>query len=1015
MERQLNGAMIVGDNFVAQKLRERLQQDEIRVWWDNEEMVDNAAYIFDFEGKEFLWESLSNKQRLVVVLVDDFSKLPEIRGKLQKSKLNWRILLAENVYGEGMSAEGFIGEALALAARNKNLILPELGRNFSLVAAGDVVEAALRACFVPGTQRKIMKISGKETDSLVVAKTLFDEAKMTKEEVIQDKEIVVSKLAKLDLKGVEEAESWLRWQPSIEFREGVKGVIQEFVARVDEESRNKKREKVKKPAFVPQGRDYGVVRPASASSGEARKKRERMYEVVVKPASAPPERDYGVVNPPPTPPLKKGGEKANSEAEEPMTFESLRKKWVVNKDMQIKQEPMTKEDESLIDKFDLLNLKEKPASAPPERDSDVVNPPPTPPLKKEGGEPASAPPLRSSGVARPDSVNFDVARKKPTIGKYVWWGVGGVVVLVVGWWLVNAVSLLLLPGRIKAAQEMVVKGEYGQAQKEAEKLKQRSENLRQIFSGGEVGALLRAGEEGLSLLELSTDLAQNSDQIREGVFTDKRVDLKTEIEKGQKNAREAVSRMGLLQGRLSGKWEKIPKTVRGKIIELRDRLAAERRKAEILAEVLPSMGQMVGVDGQRREYLVLLQNESELRPGGGFIGSYAILSFEDGKFINFEVQDVYEADGQLKGHVEPPEEIKKYLGEAGWFMRDANWQASFPAAARDIAWFLEKETGRKVDGVIGINLATVKAILRVSGELFVPDFKEKVNADNLYEKAEYYSENNFFPGSVQKASFLGGVSKQLMEEIKNMKIEKGEALLSAILEVLDKNEMQIALNEPQLAAVMLSLGWDGSIYDGKCSSDRCLADYLYLVEANFGVNKANYFINRKINRNVEILSNEVKNNLRISYANTTKSNSFPGGDYKNYLRIYIPKEAQLTEVAVTEEGKGRRVVGDTDLVIKEVLGKKEVGFLVTTEVSKKAEVEVKYKQAVNLAQGDKFSYLSYWQKQSGYGRTGVKMTVNVPEDWVVGGVEPAAEVWGNQVIFEGELEKDLRMGVEISQ
>lgn len=941
MERQLNGAMIVGDNFVAQKLRERLQQDEIRVWWDNEEMVDNAAYIFDFEGKEFLWESLSDKQKLVVVLVDDFSKLPEIREKLQKNELNWRILLAENVYGEGMGEEGFIGEALALAARNKNLILPELGRNFSLVAAGDVVEAALRACFVSGTQGKILKISGKETDSLVVAKVLFDEAKMTKEEVIQDQEIMVSKLAELDLEGVEEAESWLRWQPNIEFKEGVKGVIQEFVMRVDEESRSKKREKVKKSVSAPPLRGYGEARPDSASSGAARKKRERMYEVVVKPVSAPPERGSDVVNPPPAPPLKKEGE---------------------------------------------------------ERDYGVVNPPPTPSLKKGGG-----------------GNQKTKIRKKLIIGKYVWWGVGGVAVLVIGWWLVNAVSLLLLPGRIKATQEMVVKGEYNQAQKEAEKLKKRSENLRQIFSGGEVGALLRAGEEGLSLLELSTDLAQNSDQIREGVFTDKKIDLKTEIEKGQKNAREAVSRMGLLQGRLSGKWEKIPKTVRDKIIELRDRLAVERRKAEILVEVLPSMGQIVGVDGQRREYLVLLQNESELRPGGGFIGSYAILSFEDGKFINFEVQDVYEADGQLKGHVEPPEEIKKHLGEAGWFMRDANWQASFPVAARDIAWFLEKETGRKVDGVIGINLATVKAILKVSGELFVPDFKEKVNTDNLYEKAEYYSENNFFPGSVQKASFLGGVSKQLMEEIKNMKVEKGEALLSAMLEVLEENEMQIALNEPQLAAVMLSLGWDGSMYDGKCSSDRCLADYLYLVEANFGVNKANYFIKRKINRNVEILPNEVKNNLRISYENTAKSNSFPGGDYKNYLRVYIPKEAQLMEIAVTEEGKGRRVVGGTDLVIKEVLGKKEVGFLVTTEVSKKAEVEVKYKQTINLAQGDKFSYLSYWQKQSGYGRTDVKMTVNVPVGWVVNGVEPAAEVWNNQIIFEGELEKDLRMGVEISQ
>lgn len=40
----------------------------------------------------------------------------------------------------------------------------------------------------------------------------------------------------------------------------------------------------------------------------------------------------------------------------------------------------------------------------------------------------------------------------------------------------------------------------------------------------------------------------------------------------------------------------------------------------------------------------------------------------------------------MKGHVEPPEEIKKYLGEATWYMRDANWKASFPAAAR--GWFV---------------------------------------------------------------------------------------------------------------------------------------------------------------------------------------------------------------------------------------------------------------------------------------------------------------------------------------
>lgn len=982
MDGQLNGAMIIGENFVTHKLRERLQQDEIRVWWDGEEMVENAAYVFDFEGKEFLWKSLSKKQRLVVVLMEDFSKMMELWEKLKNSELNWRMLLMENVYGAGMSEESFVGEAFKLAAKNKNLVLPSLETNFSLIAAEDVVEAALRACFVPGTQGKVMEVQGKEMDSLVMARVLFDEAKMTKEEVIQDKEIVVSKLRRLDFAGVEKAVNWLRWQPEIEFREGARGVVQEFVMRADEESRSKRKEtRNKKPE----------------TRKKAEEMRERMYEVEVESGDIiPTEVETASVDSSEVKPASVNF----GEVKPAITFEGLRKKWVVNKEMQIKQEPITVEDESLIDKFELLNLKEKPAFVD---SGEVKNPPPATSLTKEGEE------NKETGNKKPET------RKKVKTGKYVWWILGGIVAVAAGWFLVNMVSLLLLPGRIEAAQEMLSQGKYEQSRKEAEKLKVRSEGLRKIFSGGEVGSLLRAAEEGLNLMELSADLVENSEQIREGVFSDKRVDIQAEINKSQKYADEVVSRMGILQGRLSGQWDKIPKVVRNKVIDLRQKLGQEREKAETLSKALPVMPEILGVGGKRREYLVLLQNESELRPGGGFIGSYAILSFEDGKFINFEVQDVYEADGQLKGHVEPPEEIKKYLGEAGWFMRDANWQASFPAAAKDLTWFLEKETGRKVDGVIGVNLATARALLRVSGELFIPDFKERVNADNLYEKAEYYSENKFFPGSVQKASFLGGVSKQLMEEIKNVKGEKGEELLSAMLEVLETNEVQVALTEPEAARTMLALGWDGSIYDGKCSSERCIADYLFVVEANFGVNKANYFINRKINRNIDILQNEVKNDLRISYENTAKSNAFPGGDYKNYLRVYLPKEAELTEVAVTEEGKGRRVVGGADLVIKEVLGKREVGMLVVTEVGKKAEVEVKYRQKVNLLEGDKFSYLSYWQKQSGFGKTPIKMTVNLPTGWTLNGVEPAAEVLGNQIMFEGELNKDMRMGVEITK
>lgn len=101
---------------------------------------------------------------------------------------------------------------------------------------------------------------------------------------------------------------------------------------------------------------------------------------------------------------------------------------------------------------------------------------------------------------------------------------------------------------------------------------------------------------------------------------------------------------------------------------------------------------------ERQTILVLLQNNMELRPTGGFIGSYALLNFFQGKLVDFEVYDVYEADGQLRGHAEPPADLKQYLGEDGWYLRDANWSPLFPKPRFRRLGFLEKEMGKKWTG-----------------------------------------------------------------------------------------------------------------------------------------------------------------------------------------------------------------------------------------------------------------------------------------------------------------------------
>ena len=316
-------------------------------------------------------------------------------------------------------------------------------------------------------------------------------------------------------------------------------------------------------------------------------------------------------------------------------------------------------------------------------------------------------------------------------------------------------------------------------------------------------------------------LATTTEKINRAVFEEGEIDWTGELLKLTDNMEETEIKAGILVGRLSEMKRWIPGRLKPEVDRAIRTISEKLEIAGKFRDLSETIPEILGLDGKRREYMVLLQNEMEIRATGGFVGSYAILSFEGGRLLSFEVKDVYEADGQLKGHVEPPEEIKKYLGESGWFMRDANWQASFPQTSREIQWFLEKETGRKVDGVIGMDLAVAKMILGVTGEIYVPDFKEKVNKDNLYEQAEFWSETNSFPGSTQKASFLGGLGTQLFEEIKNLKTTKRWELMMGMVEMLERNEIQLGFNHSETAEAMAEAGWDGSVYEGECSGLRC--------------------------------------------------------------------------------------------------------------------------------------------------------------------------------------------------
>jgi len=251
----------------------------------------------------------------------------------------------------------------------------------------------------------------------------------------------------------------------------------------------------------------------------------------------------------------------------------------------------------------------------------------------------------------------------------------------------------------------------------------------------------------------SLNLIRTADEMSEAVFGDKEINWEDQLTAINGGLVETENNLGILQARLSGGSGWVPKNWRGTVQKGLKTIEDLKGQLGLGKEILKIIPEILGLDGRRREYMVLFQNESEIRPTGGFIGSYGLISFQKGRLIDFEVKDIYEADGQLKGHVEPPWEIKAHLGEANWYMRDANWNPDFVKTSADIQWFLEKETQKRVDGVVGIDLAVVRAMLGVTGPIKVTDFKETIDKDNLYEQANFMLKLNFFPVRAKKQVF----------------------------------------------------------------------------------------------------------------------------------------------------------------------------------------------------------------------------------------------------------------------
>lgn len=430
-----------------------------------------------------------------------------------------------------------------------------------------------------------------------------------------------------------------------------------------------------------------------------------------------------------------------------------------------------------------------------------------------------------------------------------------------------------------------------------------------------------------------------------------------------------------------------------------------RRGILAAQQVNYALPELLGENG-KRQYLVLLQNNAELRPTGGFIGSFGILTVEKGRFIDFRVEDVYEADGQLNGFVAPPAEIRDYLGEAQWYLRDVNWSPDFPTVSQQASWFLDKTIGVEPDGVIAINLEVARKLLEVTGPIELVDYGEIVTKDNLYERAQTHSEINFFPGSTQKRDYLSAVANALFDKLLKSDANKMQ-LLQALYHSAEESQLLIALDQPQSAQAFSALGWDGAVRTPECpqpfASKTCFVDSVMQVEANVGVNKANQFIKRTISQSTKIEGQMAHHLRQVNLTNSSQSNAWPQGAYKAYFRLLLPLNASVNSVSINGVN-----LNSGELRYGSEVGKQSVGFLAHVPVLSSAEIVVDY--SVPLPEGVG-AYALFEQKQPGTAGDQITHEIEVVGRPVLT-VAPEPKISGNILKFSSERTTHEFMAVE---
>jgi hypothetical protein len=299
--------------------------------------------------------------------------------------------------------------------------------------------------------------------------------------------------------------------------------------------------------------------------------------------------------------------------------------------------------------------------------------------------------------------------------------------------------------------------------------------------------------------------------------------------------------------------------------------------------LVPVLIEVLGGNGTRT-YLIEQVNPAELRPGGGFIGTYSLITASQGTLSVIKSGDAYELADPRPGPGQPtfipqPTPLREVIPDTSWSFVDSNIFPDFPSNAKAAENFVVPRVG-KLDAVISIDYYTVAEMLSLTGPLAVPGIGTLTAA-------------NFVPsiisldiaGSATHKAVLAAVAGPLMQRVAALPSDQWPALIGVLNTLASQRHLQAYFSDATVEAEIDRVGWSGTI------RPTGAADFMMEVEANYWGNKTNYFLTRHYTVALTKTGNTLHHVVTVDLVNPTVCRSEDRTSYRADFRLFVADTA----------------------------------------------------------------------------------------------------------------------------